>query len=307
MKYIFVCNKNAGQRQATSLIKDQIQKLNNPIEYEIYETKAPLDATRFVLEYCDTHKDKETCFVACGGDGTINEVASALVNQKNKYLAVFACGSGNDLIKYYKGKDFLSIDKITNGTTKVIDILKVTDLTSNEVRYSINVCNIGLSAVVCAKANQLKDKGKTNAYNKALLHGIIHGMKNKIDIEADGKKITNGELLICDLANHQYVGGKYFSAPNALCDDGLIDLNLFLPVSLLKFAKCLPKYEKGLHNEFAPKILGKENFIYEKIKKCHIYSDVKPFDVCIDGEMLKGSNYEVEIMPKSINFIIPKD
>ena len=47
MKYIFICNKNAGQRQATSLIKDQIQKLNNPIEYEIYETKAPLDATRF--------------------------------------------------------------------------------------------------------------------------------------------------------------------------------------------------------------------------------------------------------------------
>ena len=108
MKYIFVCNKNAGQRQATSLIRDQIQKLSNKIEYELYETKAPLDATRFVTEYCDAHKDEETCFVACGGDGTINEVASGIVNKKNKSIAPFACGSGNDLIKYYKGKDFLN-------------------------------------------------------------------------------------------------------------------------------------------------------------------------------------------------------
>ncbi len=307
MKYIFVCNKNAGQRQATSLIKDQIQKLNNPIEYEIYETKAPLDATRFVSEYCDTHRDEETCFVACGGDGTINEVASGIVNKKNKSIAPFACGSGNDLIKYYKGKDFLSLDKIVNGTNKVIDILQVTNLVTNEIRYSINVCNLGLSAVVCSKANKLKDKGKTNAYNKALIHGIIHGMRNKIDLEVDGEKLTNGELLICDLANHHYVGGKYFSAPNALCDDGLIDVNLFLPVPLLKFAKCLPKYEKGQHPEAAPKILGDGKFIYKKAKECHAYSTVKPFELCLDGEMFEGTDFNVKILPKSINFIIPKD
>ena len=81
MKYIFVCNKNAGQRQATSLIRDQIQKLSNKIEYELYETKAPLDATRFVTEYCDAHKDEEIRVARrMGLEATVNNARQAVAN-----------------------------------------------------------------------------------------------------------------------------------------------------------------------------------------------------------------------------------
>ncbi len=306
MKYIFIANANAGKKDALTKIDNEIKSLSQKIDYKIYQTQGKKDATRFVKEYSAKNPDEEVCFIACGGDGTISEVASGLVGTKNKSFAILAYGSGNDFIKYYKGKNFLSLEKIIGGEKHDIDILKIDDGTNNEY-YSVNVCNFGLDSVVCSYANKLKDAGKKNGYTKGVIRAIFIGRYNDISVDVDGEKVTGKKLLLGTLANCHYVGGSYFTAPNAKNDDGIIDVLLYKAMPLYKFASLLDAYKNGKHLE--PENIKKaEKYIfYKKTKEpIHVYSD-KLFELCLDGEMLPGTNFYVSIVPKAVNFIIPKD
>ena len=306
MKYIFIANPNAGKKDALARIDKEIKSLSKPIDYEIHETTGKKDANNFVREYSKAHKEDKVCFIACGGDGTINEVASALVGTENKHLAILAYGSGNDFIKYYKGKDFLSLQKIVDGEEHKIDILKVDDGSGKDY-YAINVANFGLDSVVCSYANKLKDKGRKNAYTLGVIRAIFIGRYNKIDVEVEGEKVTNGTILLGTLANCHYVGGSYFTAPYAKNDDGIIDAEVFRPMPLLKFARMLNAYKEGTHLEpDNRKKIEKELFFKKTNKPIHVFSN-KEFEMCLDGEMLPGTSFYVSIIPGAINFIIPKD
>ena len=109
------------------------------------------------------------------------------------------------------------------------------------------------------------------------------------------------------LANCHYVGGSYFTAPRAKNDDGIIDVLLYKAMPLYKFASLLDAYKNGKHLE--PENVKKaEKFIFYKktTNPIHVYSE-KEFELCLDGEMLPGTNFYVSIVPKAVNFIIPKD
>ena len=91
MKFVFIVNERAGGRHATDVLRQEIANSGVEFDYEIYVTKARLDATDYVKNYCKSYKD-EACFVACGGDGTVKEVVSGLVGEQNKYFAVMVRG-----------------------------------------------------------------------------------------------------------------------------------------------------------------------------------------------------------------------
>ena len=114
MHYCFIVNNEPGKSGNADTIRNGIESLKDPIDYEIYLTTKEKSATEFVRGYCKENAEQETCFVACGGDGTINEVATGMVGADNKHLAVLAYGSGNDFIKYYEGKDFRNIEQMVN-------------------------------------------------------------------------------------------------------------------------------------------------------------------------------------------------
>ena len=79
MQYCFIANGREDKLHVANEIKAEIEALKEKPDYELYLTKAPGDATRFVKEIVKARKDEEICFVACGGDGSIKEVASGIV------------------------------------------------------------------------------------------------------------------------------------------------------------------------------------------------------------------------------------
>jgi len=306
MKYIFIVNPNAGNGKALDFVNNELNNINRKIDYEIYKTGAPKDAHRFVKEYSSQHIDDDVCFIACGGDGTISEIANALVNTKHKSFAILALGSGNDFIKYYKGKNFLSLQSLIDGEKHNIDILKIVDGSGID-RYSVNVCNFGLDSVVCSYANKLKDKKKKNAYTRGVIRAIFIGRYNDISVEVEGKLVTGKKLLLGTLANCHYVGGSYFTAPYAKNDDGIIDVCLFKSMPLYKFAMMLNSYKSGTHLEPENrKHVEKELFFKKTAEPIHVFSQ-KQFELCLDGEMLPGTDFWVSIIPSALAFIIPKD
>ena len=277
MHYCFIINNEPGKAGNADIIRADIEKLPEPIDFEIYLTTAQKTAIDHVRDYCKANPEQEACFVACGGDGTINEVATGMVGAKNKHLAVLAYGSGNDFIKYYEGKDFRRV----NGAV---------------------VYNFGFDSVVASTANKLSRKGNKNPYRWGIVKAIFCGRFNRIQVKADGELLNEGKrMLLCTLGNNNHVGGEFFCSPRAKNDDGLIEVGYCKTTTLVGFLGLLPIYTAGQHLD-NPK--AAKHFIYRQSKTVDVHSD-KEIELCLDGEMLPGTDFHIEIIPKAISFIIP--
>lgn len=290
MKYIFIINKTAGKVDMSGEIK---KKLNNMHEY--YETKSKGDATDFVANY---KSDETCCFVACGGDGTINEVSNGVIKRGNSVLAFMPCGSGNDLVRSLgNDTDFMDIDKLTSGTVCHMDAIKYND------KYIINLFNIGLDATVAKNMVKFKNLPLVSgsmAYNLSIVYSIFGKISTDLKIKIDDEDEVKANTIITVLANGSYYGGGYFAAPKAKINDGLMDFCMMKSIPRLKIAKILGIYKKGQHLEKAADLIT-----YKQIKKVHITAD-KEFTLAIDGEILSSKDVCLEIIPSALKLLVPK-
>ena len=244
MKYIFIINPKSGKKDSTVYIKDYLEKNYNDLKYEIYNTKAVGDAIKYVKNVCEA-KEEPITFIACGGDGTLNEVINGVYGYNDVYVSVYPCGSGNDFVKVFgKTNHFLDLNKIINGENRVIDVLKVNN------RYTINMCNLGFDASVAYKMHVFRKwplvSGK-GAYNLALAFSLIFKMKHKCVIEIDGEEIFNGNMLLTAIGNGLCCGGGYYCLPKAIIDDGKMDVVFIKKISRFTFIKLVKKYKNGTY------------------------------------------------------------
>ena len=110
MRYIFVVNPHAGEADLTEKIRASVVRLPAAEDCDVYVTKGPGDATKFVKDWCAMHPDEAARFIACGGDGTVNEVFSGAAGKEHVSVTCYPCGSGNDFVKAFGGAErFLDI------------------------------------------------------------------------------------------------------------------------------------------------------------------------------------------------------
>ena len=102
MKYVFIINPHAGEADNEEKIRREAEGIEG---CEFYVTKSVGDATEFVRNWCKDHAGEAVRFIACGGDGTINEVFNGAVGQKNASVTCYPCGSGNDFVKAFGGAE----------------------------------------------------------------------------------------------------------------------------------------------------------------------------------------------------------
>ena len=103
MKHFFIINPAAGKRTQTQALSEKITAFceEKGIEYEIYFTKGVQDAEKFVKESFV----KGSRYYACGGDGTLNEVANAIYSCGDASVGMIPIGTGNDFPKNFSSFD----------------------------------------------------------------------------------------------------------------------------------------------------------------------------------------------------------
>ena len=131
------------------------------------------------------------------------------------------------------------------------------------------------------------------AYNLALAYMFfISGKKLNIRIETGGETLDfSGEYILTLAANGQYYGGGYRGAPQAVFDDGLLDIVLIDTVSRLKILNFVSRYKRGEHLDLPFVHVFKGN-------KMTVVSD-KPVVICADGECFSDREITFEILPLS--------
>ena len=189
MKYVFIANPNAGKGQAVELLRSEIEKLPQKADCEILETEGILHATRLVKEWAAAHPGEEARFIACGGDGTINEVFSGAIGLRNVSVSVFPCGSGNDFVKVFGGMEkFSDLRKILEAPVQKLDVLKAND------RYCINVLNFGFDTMVAKTMNERRDVrgyGKQSDYYFGIAKAFFTAMKTKATVTGCSRSVPS--------------------------------------------------------------------------------------------------------------------
>lgn len=308
MKYIYIVNGRADKASQYQDFFDQLKE--NPHKYEVYTTLGEGDATRYVRLYCDLHPEEEICFVASGGNGIINGVASGLVGYMNsddpiarqctnKTMAIlYFGGATEDLIINFPGRNFRSVRAMLDGIVTPTDIIQVND------SYCLNVCNIGFNSKVASRANELVAKGKSahEAYTRGVINAILTSRYNRIKITADGGRIARGPMVLCTVANGRRVGGEFNCAPDAKVDDGLIDVCYFRAMSLLRLLMLIPLYRSGHH---IGSRIGRGKVLYRQAREVEV-SSKDLIDIYIDGEQLPGSRFHLKMLPGALPLRLPK-
>ena len=298
MKHIFVVNPAAGKENSIEAIRAEIAKYPT-YDCEIYETHESHDATTYIREYCQAHSDPVR-FYACGGDGTINEVVQGIYGFSHASMSCYPCGSGNDFVKYYGGKNvFLDMGALLQAEATPIDVMRVND------QIGINVTDFGFDTTAASTMIKVKKKpiiGGKMAYYTGVLVAIVKAMKTRCTVTVDGEILNPcGVLLLGTVACGKYIGGAFCCAPRSDNTDGLLDVGLARPISRLKLISLVKSYAKGKHLE-EPRF--KKVFTYRRGTKVELEAE-KGFAVTIDGEIVEGNHFSIEIIPGGISFAVP--
>ena len=298
MKHYFIINPKAGPIDTSNQLISEIKDVFAGLDYEIYVTKSVNDAYLH-LSTIVKNLTVETCFYACGGDGTSYEVINAIMNHPLARFAVIPIGSCNDYLKSYPDYNFRNLKGYVNGKLLPIDILKANDY------YAVNEVNIGYDARANYDCCRYKKKIKNihTAYNLALAKNLLK-MNRHTKIIVNNEVYLDQKTLLITAANGQYYGGGFKCTPYANPQDGMIDLMIVKAISAFKFLRMVKFYKRGEHVDH-PKLKEKV-VLYKQIKEVVISSN-EQMCVCLDGENIFLKEIKITIIPQGIMMLFPKN
>lgn len=297
LRHVFILNPKAGKFDCTPALSAEIQTLfaGRGEDYELAVTQYPGHAEE-IARRCAVD-GVETTLYACGGDGTLSEVAQALPDNPQLILAPVPVGTGNDFVRSLlpKGQVRFSLSALLDGQVVPLDLLMAGE------RVCLNIASVGLDAAIAQNMARFKRlpliKGET-AYMLSLIYCFFTKMRYRYQFELDGAPQPGGDILFAIAANGRYYGGGFMAAPLADWQDGLIDFVQIPALPRLRLMPMISHYKRGEH-------LQKYDFIrFARCKQLRILSD-KPVTLNRDGEIAPAENPIIKILPAAARLLIP--
>ena len=304
MKHIFIVNPVAGVGTAEKTLIPTIKSFVKEHEFD-YEIHRSLNKSE-IGSYCKQRASvgDDVRFYACGGDGTINDVANGIIGFPNAQLAIIPCGSGNDFVRCFTNKNnFLDIEKQANGAAVDIDLIKMTN-SEGVATYTVNMLNIGTDCDIAYNSKEMQRLpwvSGSASYVASALKILPQGRKYYLHYKYEGEE-KDVVCLLCSMANGQFCGGGFRNAPKASLTDGLMDVSFIAPVPTKLLMPLMLKYRKGTHLEDERALPYIHSFQTSKLT-------LKPLadvNVCVDGECSPLKEVTLEIVPKSIKLVVPQ-
>lgn len=229
MKLRFIFNPHSGHnaRNPHLLVRAREFIAAHRLDATVVATERPLHATelarRAVDEGCDA-------VVAIGGDGTMNEVGTALIGTPAT-LGLIPCGSGNGLGRHLgiPGPGKGAFRTLLNGRTRLID----TGTANGHV--FVNAMGLGFDAEISDRFTRVKRRG-LSAYVRITMAAWRHFEPVALTVRSPDAHIVT-KAFIAAVANSDQYGNDCYIAPGARVDDGLLDLTVIKPVG---FWRALP-------------------------------------------------------------------
>lgn len=278
--------------------------------FRVAFTKKPGDGIQLALEAC---KRGKRLIIACGGDGTINEVANGiLLSEQDVELGILPSGTGGDFRRSLNISTEIrqAAKQLRESSTKLIDvgrILFTTDSGKKETRYFLNVASYGLSASVIKRVKSMnfnwlpisEMRGQVNFALSTLQEIIgLDYVYSKIKLDRYRESALSS-LNFC-ICNARFFGGGMKIAPNAKLDDGAFDIVNIGNISALRVLLNSYTLYRGTHLDLPEVQSTSAKFI--KAEPFHTGQKIR---LEADGELIGFLPAEFEIIPKALKIRVP--
>ena len=267
------------------LIENTIDK--EKFDYEIVVTQYAGHASEIASRAKDEGKD---VVVAVGGDGTVNEVARAIVHSGTA-LGIIPCGSGNGLARHLL---------LPMNVKKAIEVLNECEIRALDYGI-INgypffcTCGMGFDAFVSQKFAEAGKRGPITYVENVLREGLKYQPETYILQDENGTIKYKAFLISC--ANASQYGNNAYIAPQASMSDGLMDVIIMEPFDVFE----APQISIDMFNKTLDKSSKIKTF---KCRKLHIHRS-KPGAIHYDGDpAMTGEDIDVELVPNGINIVV---
>ena len=273
-KAIFVMNLISGTSSKAGvpdLIENNLDK--EKFDYEIVVTEYAGHASEIASRAKDNGVD---LVVAVGGDGTVNEVARAIVHSDTA-LGIMPCGSGNGLARHL---------------LLPMNLRKSLDIINGHPFFC--TCGMGFDAFVSQKFAEAGKRGPITYAENILREGLKYKPETYVLEDENGTNQYKAFLISC--ANASQYGNNAYIAPQASMSDGLIDVIIMEPFDVFE----APQISIDMFNKTLDKNSKIKTF---RCKKLHIHRS-KPGVIHYDGDpVMTGEDIDVELQEKGIKIV----
>ena len=296
-KIIYFINPISGTKDkipALKIIAARTRQQNIP--FEILHTN-PQGDYFFLKEKIEN--EAITDIVICGGDGTVSQVASSLIDQDIN-IGIIPMGSGNGLALAAKIPKEIhkALDVIFTGKARYIDSFFINDV------FSCMLCGLGFDAQVAHDFSKQSSRG-LGTYIKKTIENFITANPYPFEIVNKGKSFAT-EAFFISIANSNQFGNRFTIAPQASLNDGLLDIVIVKKMSKMRMLLAVIKQiMAGKINEHEEKTFHKKDILYFQTSQLIIYN-LATAPLHIDGEpAYTAKKLVVKIIPDAFKLIQP--
>jgi len=302
--FAFIINPNAGQRIWPSLqpqVEEMFAGQAQGHTCEIVLTQYAGQATELAAELARRYGDRLIA-VACGGDGTANEVANGITGTAAA-MSVLPIGTANDFARAALSRQEPAelLSRLFEPAIRPIDVFRI------DSRICLNITSLGFDSKVQRKAETLNVKVRwlggliyPLAIILALLGGREYPMHYRLEtIDAQGKTgviESDARFILAAICNGQYYGGGFHPAPQAALDDGRLDLCIVDCLPLRRVLSLIPRYKQGTH-------LDDPAVHLMSVTGGHIEAPAGQLLLGnYDGEVFEKPTVDFKILPQALRF-----
>ena len=288
---VVIANPTSGRGRGGAVGHEVVRRLaERSVRAELVLTERPGDATRLAAAALGSGCRK---IVACGGDGTVHETAAALAGSQ-AVMGIVPCGRGNDLARALaiprevKG----ALATLVEGEARRIDLGRIGD------RTFCAVASVGFDAEVAARARGgVGPFSGTLAYVAAMLSTLVRFRSPTVHLEGPFGSF-DGPVLLVAIANTPTYGGGMRIAPQAVCDDGWLEVCIVEALPRRTVLRCFPRIFAGTHAELP--------FVrMERVQRLTIETS-PPLEIYADGEPIARTPATIEIMAGALSVLAPR-
>ena len=300
-----VSGRGAGQRTA-EVIRHALTEAK--ATFEIVETTEQGTA---VAQAAQAVREGWEIIAAVGGDGSVNEVLNGIVEASlgtpawetgepaAAALGLIPIGTGNDFAWCMGapiGDVAAACRVLAAGKTRVVDVGRVEDELGN-VRYFCNNFGAGFDAATTVESYKVRYLRGPLVFLVAVLKTIFLYYKAPLVTVRYNEQEMELSLLMVSVANGRRTGGMFLIAPQAVQDDGLLDLSLARQVSRLGIFRLLPHFIRGTHATQPTVTVD---------RTAHIaISSEQDLPVHVDGEIMRTDAHRLEVsaLPRRLRVV----
>jgi diacylglycerol kinase (ATP) len=291
-KWVFIVNPTAGNGDAVNVAEELKEKLiERNFKADIVFTENKGHATELSEKFASLNYN---FIIGVGGDGTFNEIAVPLINYPSVTTGLIPGGTGNDFIQIlgypnrFTQEDW---DAFFESNTIKMDVGSC-----NGVNF-LNGMGLGFDAQVAAEnytePGEVKKGGK-NKYIWHILKTLLFFREKKMIVSNNDNK-TESDCFINTVSIGRRFAGGFYLTPEAIANDGLLDVCSIKKLNLIQRLKILMMVPKGTH-------IHDEKVNYFRAEKLMLeFKDEVPFH--IDGELYFSKLFDINILPEALNVI----